>query len=261
VSLAARDKRQFKVFSAASSDIQVKRWLKNLVLSLVQQARDGERERERERKQWKYAGVAGKLPLYTLEMTQSRNNFISCKPDFVLRKQVFWIVAPGVWVIASRWCEETCRILLQGCQSVNWLSDSHLKMKWHLSSILWRHITQLDGSVTEKTCFLCFVDLRPGMILVNKQLDAQFFMYVYFYSLHVSGSHVPIIRRISGSMWHLVYVTLCRWPSGMQVRAAMCPSSGELLDQCDTWFMSLCVDDRLACRLTCIPDSHLHRVT
>ena len=26
--------------------------------------------------------------------------------------------------------------------------------------------------------------------------------------------------------------------------AAMCPSSGELLYQCDIWFMSLCVDDR-----------------
>ena len=26
-------------------------------------------------------------------------------------------------------------------------------------------------------------------------------------------------------------------------RAAMCPSSGELLYQSDTWFMSLCVDD------------------
>jgi len=44
-------------------------------------------------------------------------------------------------------------------------------------------------------------------------------------------------------------------------RAAMCPSSGELLYQFDTCFMSLCVDDRLVCRLTCIPDGHLHRVT
>ena len=37
-----------------------------------------------------------------------------------------------------------------------------------------------------------------GIIFVNNQLDPQFlFMYVYFYSLHVSGSHVPIIRRIN----------------------------------------------------------------
>jgi hypothetical protein len=36
------------------------------------------------------------------------------------------------------------------------------------------------------------------LIFVNNQLDAQFFfMHVYFYSLHVSGSHVPIIRRIN----------------------------------------------------------------
>ena len=35
-------------------------------------------------------------------------------------------------------------------------------------------------------------------VLVNNQLDTQFFfIYVYFYSLHVSGSHVPIIRRIN----------------------------------------------------------------
>jgi hypothetical protein len=35
-----------------------------------------------------------------------------------------------------------------------------------------------------------------GIILVNNQLDAQFFfMYVYFNSLRVSGSHVLIIIR------------------------------------------------------------------
>ena len=37
-----------------------------------------------------------------------------------------------------------------------------------------------------------------SIVFVNNQLDAQFFfMYVYFYSLHVSGSHVPITRRIN----------------------------------------------------------------
>jgi len=39
-------------------------------------------------------------------------------------------------------------------------------------------------------------------------------------------------------------------------RAAMYPSWRELLYQCDTWFMSLCVDDRVVCRslCSCIPD-------
>jgi len=49
------------------------------------------------------------------------------------------------------------------------------------------------------------------MILVNNKLDTQFFVYVYLYSLHISGNHVPIIRRIIVSIRHLVYVTLCRW--------------------------------------------------
>ena len=40
--------------------------------------------------------------------------------------------------------------------------------------------------------------VRTAIFFVNNQLDAQFFfMYVYFYCLHVSGSHVPIIRRIN----------------------------------------------------------------
>jgi hypothetical protein len=55
------------------------------------------------------------------------------------------------------------------------------------------------------------------IIFVNNQFDSQFFfMYVYFYSLHVSGSHVPIIRRIN----------------------CINTTSG----------MSLCIDDRLVCR-------------
>jgi hypothetical protein len=44
------------------------------------------------------------------------------------------------------------------------------------------------------------------------------FMYVYFYSLHVSGSHVPIIRRINcinttSCVCHSVYMTV--WPAGL----------------------------------------------
>ena len=74
------------------------------------------------------------------------------------------------------------------------------------------------------TLLLGYVELyvlltvRPGMTLVNNQHDEQFFMYVYFHSLHVSGSHVPIIRGNILLMWHLVYVTLWRWTSVMQVR-------------------------------------------
>ena len=58
--------------------------------------------------------------------------------------------------------------------------------------------------------FYVLLTVRLGAILVNNQIDAQFFMYVCFYSLHVSGSHVSNIRRITVSVRYLVYVTLCR---------------------------------------------------
>ena len=44
-------------------------------------------------------------------------------------------------------------------------------------------------------------ELKHFVIPVNNQLDAQFFMNVYFYFLHVSGSHVSIIvGRIAQSV-------------------------------------------------------------
>jgi len=70
--------------------------------------------------------------------------------------------------------------------------------------------------------FYVLLTMHPGMILVNNQLDALFFcMFI-----------------------SILYM----------FQAAMCPSSGELLHQCDTWFMSLCVDGHLVY----IPDGHLH---
>jgi len=62
-------------------------------------------------------------------------------------------------------------------------------------------------------CFYVYQPIRSKLvilIIVNNQLDAQLFMYVYFHSLHVSGNHWPIITRITVSVLHLVYVSLCR---------------------------------------------------
>ena len=71
------------------------------------------------------------------------------------------------------------------------------------------------------------VRLLNWMILVNNQLDAQFFfMYVYFYSVNISGSHVPIIRRIN-----------C-----INTTPGLCH----------------CVDDLVCTCIPCIPDGHLH---
>jgi len=61
-------------------------------------------------------------------------------------------------------------------------------------------------------CTYC--DVIGQAIFVNNQLDAQFFIiYVYFYSLRVSGSHVPIIRRIycintTSGICHSIWMTV-----------------------------------------------------
>jgi len=74
-------------------------------------------------------------------------------------------------------------------------------------------------------------------------------MYVYFYSLHVSDSRVPIIRRIIVSIRHLIYVTLFRWPSGMQVRPdghlhsviqTTCRTDTIILLMMGTWLSETC---------------------
>jgi hypothetical protein len=71
-------------------------------------------------------------------------------------------------------------------------------------------------AITNTVTFICICNIRDlwkcigtvctcpyycnlfCMIFVNNQLDVQFFfIHVYFYSLHVLGSHVPIIRRIN----------------------------------------------------------------
>jgi len=54
-----------------------------------------------------------------------------------------------------------------------------------------------------------FRDKGVAFMFVNNQLDAQFFfMFVYFHYLHVSDSHVPIIRRIN--CIYTISVTLYR---------------------------------------------------
>jgi hypothetical protein len=51
---------------------------------------------------------------------------------------------------------------------------------------------------SKHTLYFVLLTVHLGIIFVNNQPEAQFFsMYVYFYSLHVSGSHEPIIRKIN----------------------------------------------------------------
>ena len=60
--------------------------------------------------------------------------------------------------------------------------------------------------------------MHLGSVLVNNQLDAQFFFRIYLFQFstrfeHPSAHH----QEINLLIWYLVCVTPCRWPSSVQV--------------------------------------------
>jgi len=79
---------------------------------------------------------------------------------------------------------------------------------------------------------------------------------------NIPGVTQSLFVIILVNKWTWMHNISCMFISILYMfRAAMCPLSGELLYQCDTWFMSLCRWPSVMQVLTCIPDGHLHRVT
>ena len=95
----------------------------------------------------------------------------------------------------------------------------------------WR---QRRGSIITRCRDLYFyilVTVRLGMIPVNNQLDAQFPLYMFISILYMFRAALCSSSGDSTvSIQHVVYVSLCGWPSGVQVGK------------------------------TCTPDGHLHTV-
>ena len=61
-----------------------------------------------------------------------------------------------------------------------------------------KEMLQLNSLLVEFMEFYVWLAMYLGIIFVNNQIDAQFFfVYVYFYSLHVSDSYVSIIKIIN----------------------------------------------------------------
>ena len=56
------------------------------------------------------------------------------------------------------------------------------------------------------------------IIFVNKPTWCTIFSYMFIYVLYMfQAATCPLSGELIGSLQHLVYVTLCRWPSGMEV--------------------------------------------
>jgi len=143
-----------------------------------------------------------------------------------------------------------------------WSTIKHWVTFWVFAYSLYRGHKLISNEVMPVYMYLCLQSYWIEFIEIYDLLTVQcisvqslyitnlthnsFFMYVYLYSLHVSGSHVPIIRRTncinttsgichcvddrlvcrfgwdsSGelivSIRNLVYVSLCRWSFGVQV--------------------------------------------
>ena len=101
--------------------------------------------------------------------------------------------------------------------------------------------------------------------------------YSHFFSLHVSGDCMPIIRRNN-----CIYATLgtCYsvWMTGVQKHMLLHTRQSFLFSTCfgrlyahhqekqpylcDTWYLLFCMNDCLVCRsiCSCIPDSHLYKL-
>jgi hypothetical protein len=80
------------------------------------------------------------------------------------------------------------------------------------SAIIILHIYPNFYTEGKKVVKLITNNKQCTLIFVNNQLDAQFFfMYVYFYSLHVSGSHARLIQTCTpnGHLYRVTY-TRCR---------------------------------------------------
>jgi len=67
-----------------------------------------------------------------------------------------------------------------------------------------------------KDGFYVLLTVLLGTILVNDQLDKHFFFRIRLFQIYMFRSFMcSSSGELIVSIRHLVYVTLCRWPSGM----------------------------------------------
>jgi hypothetical protein len=102
-------------------------------------------------------------------------------------------------------------------------------MFWRSTGTLWvivnvnielSHCAHCNATSTLKTLFFyVLLTVNLGIIFVNNQLDAQFFFSCMFISIlyMFRAAMCPSSGELIVPTRHLVYVTLYRWPFGVQV--------------------------------------------
>jgi len=98
-----------------------------------------------------------------------------------------------------------------------WSCDEFGEMEWFGVEASW-NMWKMEEGMGDYGWFLCFIDCASLYNLVTKaNLVHNFSQCVYFFSLHVSGEYVPIIRRnnciyVTLGTWHSVWMTV--WYAG-----------------------------------------------
>jgi hypothetical protein len=87
-----------------------------------------------------------------------------------------------------------------------------------------RHIPEYLGllklfyTVHHNCCFFfVLLAMHLGSVLVNNQLDGQFFFHIFIPILYTFQAPLCSSSGEAIVLIHLVYVTLCRWPFSVQV--------------------------------------------
>jgi len=124
---------------------------------------------------------------------------------------------------------------------------SHKRHPLHLSDFNKAWIISTDFQKILKIKFNENLVIKSNLV---RSFSSMFISILYMFRANMC----PSSGEITVSIRHLVLVTLGGWPSGMYSRRSSTQSDKYGVD---TWYLSLCVDDRLVC----IPDGHPHRVT
>jgi hypothetical protein len=132
------------------------------------------------------------------------------------------------------WATEVCTVAPSTCGSSVWnllyvTTGGPRILRWFLDvwyicapctkmsvlrsvcQIRMRHRTHISG-------YYVLLTVHLSIILVNYQLDAQFFFHIFISILYMFRA-TSCSSSGESIVWtqHLLYVTLCRWPPSMQV--------------------------------------------
>ena len=161
---------------------------------------------------------------------------------------IFNLCMSILYMFRAAMCPSSVELLYQ-CDTwfISLCVDDRLVCRYNFSCVFISIVYMFRAAMCPSSELLYQCDTWFMSLCVDDRLVCRSICY----SLHVSGSHVPIIRRIIVSVRHLVNFTLCRWPSGMQecmLLHTRRSSTQSDINQVSHWYNNSPDDGHLAAR-------------